>query len=360
MKEIPALRSEHSREYSKEEACDLISEATGSNVDPEYLDHLLGRLPDADEEALYINSIDSKTIRRLISIERKIHAPKEQPRITPRQEGKTTEAKPTTFWRERADMLADQLRPEAEAFRNKWVGKPLANLEKLEKWVQAEYKKENKKSQQMKIELRVATKELEPLKDLPKESRQRVSKAIQTGKFHLASAGWDHLNYPTAQSTIRSIRIVSYNGALFALSRLAKEMSEATNWGSAAHWVGFILTDKPVLSYLRGTSHIKETNSFGGLETAKITLEVDPWVRPDELKTFYKEIKQDLLSSYANRPSDRVFALIKLVRDNPKKKWPQIFALWKKTYPKWKDSFASDNSMKVTHHKAKKLYAHLF
>ena len=367
-KEIPPLKSEHSAQYTREKARALITEATGTNVTEDYLDFLLGQLPektDPDEE-FFFNTVDSGTVGKLIKLERQIHppSPQRQTRITPKQEEAGNEAKPTAFWKEKARILADHLRPEAEEFRGKWLGnkRPLSSLKKANEWIEKQFQEERKQSSQIKVEFIISGEHLKPKQNpRSKEFKEIMAKALLEEDSWFCGHSREYIAYPDPSGSVRRFPLMSHDGALFALHRLAEKMANSTNWGTEAHWVVFILTDMTVLSFLRGTNRASFTNDFGGLETAKIILELDPWVNFGELKRFYEERRQELSQSYpytsfVNRPSDRVLALLRFVENNKTMSWEERFKLWKTTYPKWKGSYSDMNSFKTSYHKSKAVY----
>lgn len=373
--ELPGLKA-HIKlpaKYLKTEARSLISRLTGTKVSAEYFDFLLTQYARQKgfssvklKGLLKSPEISCEAFKTLIELEKEIHPFKGGilPEVT-EQDLEFSEAEPTKFWKAKARFVVRVFRPKAQAYREKWLGssKPLESLKQAENWIKKEHAKEVENFFQ-RVELAV------PSNFFSKQANFEVWQSSSFGKAlshqvlrkdsKVMKVQSEVLHYPDSNGWEKAIPISYSDGALLQLRSLAREMAKESNWGKEAHWVAFILTEMIHFSFLQGLTKVTKSSVSG--VTAKIVIEADPWVNPDELVAFYKQLRERLekkaqeslgLAAYqTKRPTAKVLSLLYFVEEKEKMSWEEKYNNWNTTFPNW--SYKSLNSFKTSYLKVKK------
>ncbi len=131
-----------------------------------------------------------------------------------------------------------------------------------------------------------------------------------------------------------------------AINRTAEYLNEICGW-SKQNSIEYLLCDvrpkpQPVLG------KIKIARRLGN--PGRIYLEIDPRVKPDDIRKFYREITRDLKKHWkvplSRKPVSNIgLALVNLYCEAPDLSWRERFKLWEKKYPEWKNHWQNAKTM---------------
>lgn len=223
---------------------------------------------------------------------------------------------------------------EVQKFRLEVFGGKLLSPEEAPKWIEEQA---NKEQHTLTISFDVPAGE--GWEDRLLEEVEQFVKAKKTGSFWPHGSDLTVLEYISPPSQWVHRVAINKKGVLGRLKRLAKKFSGFWREASAVH---FILTGQPVAIPIARVRWIRPQCGV-----PKITLEVSPHLRPEEVGKIYLKEKRGYEKVFGKtRKLSEKHLTLAVFAIEEEGSWQELLNKWNKEYPQWqykeKRTFARD------------------